>query len=160
MVNTQYSKLMLVPMEYPSPFPKVLGAFRVDPVIWIGHSFLAPGNLTIPINSSNPRWAGAFIPHIYSCEHKLTNNTVLFNHTSNQQNTKVLKREYLDLRINTFLIGGVDANVGTKDNITATPVENYIGLQEVQSYRKTSACHFLRLQFRKFINGTIDLSNT
>lgn len=143
-----------------APFPRDLGALRTEPVLWIGHSVLAPGNSTLPINSSDPRWSEAFIPQIFSCEHRLTNYTVLFNYTSSQQTTTVLRREFLEKIINTTYVPKVDANDGTKDNVTATPPENYIFPQDVQRYRQTGAYHSLGMQLRNFINGTIDLANT
>ncbi|KAF2671813.1 hypothetical protein BT63DRAFT_180532 [Microthyrium microscopicum] len=148
-----------IPVQKP-PYPKNLGAFRTEPLLWIGQSVLAPGNATLPHNSSDPRWTDAFVPKIYSCEHHLTNYTVLFNYTLNQQNTTVLKREYMGPIINTTYAHGVLSNDGTKDNTTANPASAYVFPQDVENYRMVGAYHSLGSVLRSFINGTINLSNT
>lgn len=76
------------------PFPEALGAFRTEPVIWIGYSVRTNPNEVPPLNRSMPGWSDAFIPKVIGCEHYETDYTVLFNLTGGQQITKVTERKF------------------------------------------------------------------
>jgi hypothetical protein len=147
-----------VPYDSP-PFPPHLGAFRTEPVLWIGYAKATDPNKPLPANSSMPGWSTAFSPHMFFCEHFVTRYTVLFNFTSGIQRTSVTNREFIRPIIDTHLLADVDANDGTKDNITATPASNYIYPQDVERYRLTAAYHSLGLLMRNFINGTISMAS-
>lgn len=62
--------------------------------------------------------------------------------------------------MNTEFLRGVDANDGTRDNITAIPAYEYILPQNVAKYRLTAAYHSLGLQLRTRINGSLSLLPT
>lgn len=138
----------------PPPYPKHLGAFRTEPVLWIGHSIqTTPG--TPPANRSVPGWDTAFEPSIFRCEHYLTDYTVEFDHTFSTQTTKVLRREYLYPVINTTYLPGVDANDGTNDNTTAVPESNYVLPLDFERYRLIGAYHALGFRLRTYLHGAV-----
>ncbi|KAK4454245.1 hypothetical protein QBC34DRAFT_342620 [Podospora aff. communis PSN243] len=137
-----------------SEWPKNLGAFRTEPVLWIGHSDLADPSQPMPIRDDD-RWFSGFIPTIFRCEHYYTQYKVQFNHTLSDQVINVLNRAYLRPVVDTTFQPGVDANDGTKDNITAVPEKNYVMPLDVENYRLTAAYHSLGTQLRYFINGSI-----
>ncbi|KXX76594.1 hypothetical protein MMYC01_204843 [Madurella mycetomatis] len=142
-----------VPIAGP-PFPKHLGAFRTEPVLWIGHSIpTTPG--TPPTNRSTPGWDTAFEPAIFRCEHYLTNYTVQFNHTFSTQTTTVLQREFLHPIIDTTYLPDRVANDGTKDNTTAVPESNYVLPLDYERYRVVGAYHSLGLRLREQVHGNI-----
>ncbi|KAK3943289.1 hypothetical protein QBC46DRAFT_282316 [Diplogelasinospora grovesii] len=143
-----------VPLQKP-PFPKNLGAFRTEPVLWIGHSDLKDPSQPTPRTRSDPAFNTSFIPTIFRCEHYVTNYTVQFNHTLNDQYTTVLNRTYLHPVVDTTFVPGKDANDGTKDNVTATPESNYVYPLDVENYRITGAYHSLGVAMRVHINGSI-----
>lgn len=43
----------------PPPYPKNLGAFRTDPVLWIGHSDLVDEGISVPKSNKEPGWSSA-----------------------------------------------------------------------------------------------------
>ncbi|KAK1759187.1 hypothetical protein QBC47DRAFT_99687 [Echria macrotheca] len=143
------------PVSLKPPYPKNLGAFRTEPVLWIGHSDQVDPTQPVPTEATDPKWNTSFVPVIFRCEHYVTNYTVQFNHTYSDQVVKVLKKTYLRPIINTTFVPGVEANDGTKDNVTATPESNYIRPLDVESYRFAGAYHSLGLQMRTFINGSL-----
>ncbi|KAI1798706.1 hypothetical protein F4811DRAFT_558556 [Daldinia bambusicola] len=140
------------------PFPETLGAFRTEPVIWIGYSVRTNSSDVVPLNRSVPGWSDAFIPKVIGCEHYEADYTVLFNLTGGQQVTNVTNRKFLRRIIDTTWIQGTDANDGTNDNTTAQPKSNYIYPRNVHQYRRVAAFHSIGSQLRQFINGTIDSS--
>ncbi|KAK3323879.1 hypothetical protein B0T19DRAFT_443338 [Cercophora scortea] len=137
------------------PYPPDLGAFRTEPVLWIGHSDLTNTSHPAPEVRTASNWNTSFTPVIFRCEHYVVNYTVQFSHTQSTQTTTVLNRSYLHPVINTTYIPHIDANDGTKDNITATPKANYIHPLDVDAYRLTAAYHSLGSQLRAHINGSI-----
>ncbi|KAI1102692.1 hypothetical protein F4804DRAFT_254747 [Jackrogersella minutella] len=138
------------------PFPETLGAFRTEPVIWIGYSVRANPDEDAPLNNSTPGWNEAFIPKVIGCEHYEAHYTVLFNWTGGQQITNVTERTFLRRVIDTTWIQGKDANDGTNDNTTASPESNYVYPRDVRRYRRVAAYHAIGSQLRGFLNGTID----
>jgi len=143
-----------VPKNMTPPWPKNLGAFRTEPVLWIGHSDLADPGQPIPAKDDS-RWLSAFVPTIFRCEHYYTQYQVQFNHTLSDQSIKVLNRTYLRPVVDTVFVRGKDANDGTKDNVTAIPEKNYVLPIDTENYRLTAAYHSLGSQLRYFINGSI-----
>ena len=139
----------------PPPFPKNLGAFRTEPILWIGYSDAADPKKEVPLSRQDPKWNESFIPTIIRCEHYVTNYKVQFNHTYSDQVTTILQRDYLRPIVNTTFVPGVDARDGTKDNVTATPESNYVMPLDVETYRLTGAYHSLGSQLRSVINGSI-----
>lgn len=142
-----------VPIAEP-PFPRHLGAFRTEPVLWIGHSIpTTPG--TPPTNRSAPGWDTAFEPAVFRCEHYLTNYTVQFNHTFSSQTTTVLQREFLHPIINTTYLPNRVADDGTRDNTTAVPESNYVLPLDYERYRVVGAYHSLGLRLREQMHGNV-----
>lgn len=138
------------------PYPQTFGAFRTEPVIWIGYSERTHPNETAPQNRSMPGWNDAFIPKIIGCEHYEAEYTVLFNLTGGHQFTNVLKRKYLNRVMETNWVQGDDANDGTNDNTTAYPKQNYVYPRDLYKYRRVATYHSMGAQLRGFLNGTIN----
>jgi hypothetical protein len=143
-----------IPKEGP-PFPPNLGAFRTDPVLWIGYSEATNLNATPPTDRTSPVWDSSFTPKIFRCEHYVTKYTAEFNHTFSEQSARMVKKDYLYPVINTTYVPGVDANDGTMDNVTATPESGYVMPLNTELYRLVSSYYSLGLQMRGHINGTI-----
>lgn len=55
---------------------------------------------------------------MFSCLHYETSYTVNFNYTAGIQNATVTNRKFIAPILDTEFLRGVDANDGTKDNIT------------------------------------------
>ncbi|CAG8957781.1 hypothetical protein HYFRA_00000119 [Hymenoscyphus fraxineus] len=144
----------------PPPWSPYLGAFRTEPIIWIGYATLKDQNSTFPHNSSDPRWATAFDTSMFSCTHHTTEYTVNFNYSSGLQKAKVTNRKFLAPIMNTTFLPNVDANDGTKDNVSAVPVEDYLFPQNTNKYRLTAAYHSLGLQLRNQLNGTVNFTES
>ncbi|TLD10450.1 hypothetical protein PgNI_05239 [Pyricularia grisea] len=138
-------------------YPSHMGAFRTDPLIWIGYSETMKPYDQLPVNRSDPEWNNAFVPKIFACEHYETKYTVQFNHTGGVQNTTVLSREFMRPIINTTYLAKVDAEDGTNDNTTAVPESNYIKPQDIAKYRLTAGYYGMGQQLRLFLNGTVSM---
>ncbi|KAL1837733.1 hypothetical protein VTJ49DRAFT_3449 [Mycothermus thermophilus] len=138
------------------PFPKNLGAFRTEPVLWIGYSKLTrPGKP--PQKKDDPDWNKAFEAAVLRCEHYLAKYTVRFNHTASDQTTTVLRREFLHPVIDTtYDPMRVDVDDGTFDNTTATPKSNYVfPVPDYENYRVVSAYHSLGSRLRAYLQGVV-----
>lgn len=140
----------------PPPYPPHLGVFRTEPVIWIGFTTLKDPSQPLPSNSSDPKYATAFEPHTFYCEHYVTHYTVNFNYSAGSQITSVTNRTFLTPIINTTYIPNQNAYDGTKDNTTAFPEGNYIYPKDLGHYRLIAAYHSLGAMLRQFVNSTID----
>ncbi|KAI2607883.1 hypothetical protein GGR54DRAFT_394580 [Hypoxylon sp. NC1633] len=138
------------------PYPETLGAFRTEPIIWIGYSVRTDPDKPAPLNKSMLGWNNAFIPKVIGCEHYEADYTVVFNLTGGQQITNVTERTFLRRVIDTNWIQDEDANDGTNDNTTAYPKRNYVYPRDVHRYRRVAAFHTIGLQLRGFLNGTIN----
>ncbi|KAI2470162.1 hypothetical protein F4781DRAFT_441945 [Annulohypoxylon bovei var. microspora] len=144
-----------VPTTTP-PFPETLGAFRTEPVIWVGYSIVSNPNEPIPLNKSSPGWMGAFVPKVIGCEHYEAHYTVIFNLTGGKQLTNVTERTFLRRVMETTWDQGEDADDDTNDNTTAHPKSNYVYPRDVRRYRRMAAYHTIGSQLRGFLEGTID----
>jgi hypothetical protein len=144
--------------KHPPPFPPHLGAFRTEPVLWIGFAYRNDPHKPLPTNSSDPLWAAAFTPKMFSCQHYVTNYTVLFNFTSGIQNATVVSVDYLRPVIATTFLPGINAMDGTKDNTTAVPQSHYVYPRDIEHYRLIGAYHSLGYLMRSLINGTISMA--
>jgi hypothetical protein len=136
------------------PFPRHLGAFRTEPLLWVGHSVLAE-NHPYTSDVTDPNWNSSFIPKIFSCVHYETEYTALFTHVSGRQEANITSRRFIAPIVNTTFVPGVKATDDTNDDTTAFPEENYIYPQDIERYRLTAAYHSLGSQVRGFTNGTI-----
>ncbi|KAK3687796.1 hypothetical protein B0T22DRAFT_498103 [Podospora appendiculata] len=142
------------------PYPQDFGAFRTEPIIWIGYTELLNPDEAVPSNSSDPAFDTAFIPKLFACEHYESVYTVTLNYTDAVQSTKVTNITFLHPVINTTYIADIDANDGTADNVTATPKDNYIHPTDVHRYRRVAAYHSLGYMLRFFINGTVEMDKS
>ncbi|KAI0382315.1 hypothetical protein F5Y04DRAFT_52790 [Hypomontagnella monticulosa] len=144
------------------PFPKNLGAFRTEPVLWIGYAVRTDPDGQPPLNRTMPGWNEAFIPKVMGCEHYVAHYTVAVNLTSGHQFTNVTEREFLYPVMNTTWIQGKDADDGTADNTTAVPASNYVypanysNPTALHQYREIGAYHSLGSCLRDFLNGTMN----
>ncbi|KAK3390146.1 hypothetical protein B0H63DRAFT_390151 [Podospora didyma] len=144
----------------PPPYPKHLGAFRTEPIIWIGYASIADPDKPIPNSPSDPAWATAFVPKLFACENYESSYTVLFNFTEGTQSTLVKNITFLHPVVNTTFLPNIDADDGTADNVTATPEANYILPADTHRYRRTAAFHSLGQLVRYFLNGTVEMENS
>ncbi|KAI1074237.1 hypothetical protein F5B20DRAFT_574232 [Whalleya microplaca] len=142
------------------PFPEDLGAFRTEPVIWVGYSVRVNPDEPAPANRTMPGWDDAFIPKVVACENYEAEYTVRFNLTGGQQFTNVTERKFVRRVIETTWEQGKDADDKTNDNTTATPKSNYVYPRDVHRYRRVAAFHGIGSHLRSFINGTVDASQT
>jgi hypothetical protein len=144
----------------PPPFPKHLGAFRVEPSLWLGYANLVDDEMPLPGNrSSDPEfWNTAFQTTIQMCELYETNYTIQINNTLSNQLATVKNQTFLSRVIDTIYVPHEDAMDGTMDNTTAVPEANYIYPTDVDRYRLTAAYHSISYLARQYINGTIDFS--
>ncbi|KAK0736129.1 hypothetical protein B0T21DRAFT_383761 [Apiosordaria backusii] len=140
------------------PFPEHLGAFRTEPVLWIGHSVRTRPNDTLPPSKKeNPDFQSGYEPVIFRCEHYVARYTIQFNHTFSSQSTTVLKKEHLKPIVDTVLkTANSTVSDGTNDTTIAEPRSNYIlPYPDYELYRLTAAYHALGLRFRNFLKGKI-----
>lgn len=151
--------------EMKPPYPKNFGAFRTEPVLWIGYSSFT-GTGVPPSNRDVPGWYDAYEAAVMRCDHYLTEYTVLFNHTFTDQTTTVLKRNYLHPIIDTTLVPAkklsdgitIDRNStdGTNDWNKAVPESNYVFPRDLKRYRLTAAYHTMGHTMRNFLEGYIE----
>ncbi|KAL2874782.1 hypothetical protein SGCOL_010036 [Colletotrichum sp. CLE4] len=140
----------------PPPYPKHLGAFRTEPVIWIGYSELNEAFTSVYLNSSEPvQNEDAFTPVLVACEHYEANYTAEIIYRDGMQLPKIKSRRFLAPVVNTTFFPGLDANDGTMDETIAVPESNYILPQDVKTYRRTAGYHSMGLFLRNKLNGTI-----
>ncbi|KAK0644393.1 hypothetical protein B0T16DRAFT_460455 [Cercophora newfieldiana] len=137
------------------PYPKNFGAFRTEPVVWIGYAEIADPTKPIPTDPSSPEWETAFIPKLFACENYESSYTVRVKYAEGAQSINTTNLTHHNPVINTTFLPHVDANDGTSDNITAVPESNYILPTDKARYRRTAAYHSLGLMLRTFLNGTI-----
>lgn len=144
------------------PFPKHLGAFRTEPVIWGGYAQRAHPDEAPPDNNTVAGWNESFIPKVFACEHYETAYTVNFTFEGKDQSTTVTDRKFLWPVQNTTFLPGVDANDGTNDNTTATPESGYVypypmsDFANTRRYRRLSTFHSIGFILRDVINGTLN----
>ncbi|KAK3292160.1 uncharacterized protein B0H64DRAFT_329234 [Chaetomium fimeti] len=140
--------------EMDPPYPEHFGAFRTEPLLWIGYS-IHTGSGNPPENRTVPGWDTAFEAAVFRCEHYLVNYTVQFNHTYSQQTTTVIERDYLHPIVDTEFVPGETADDGTNDNTTAIPESNYILPSDLETYRETAAYHSIGKRMRSYLGGTV-----
>ncbi|KAM0232508.1 hypothetical protein ACHAP5_010680 [Fusarium lateritium] len=145
------------PAEGP-PFPKNMGAFRTEPVIWLGYVEVEDLNVKHASNRSQKGWEDDYTPIITACEHWETNYTVELNYTGGRQSYKVHNRDYLSKIINTTYIGqATEPDDGTLDPTLAEPQDNFIFPQDWRKYRRIAAYHSLGKKLRDLLQGSIQL---
>lgn len=140
------------------PDPKNLGAFRTEPIIWIGYATRADPDKPLPKTRDSPGWESAFIPKIFGCENYESSYTVTYNYIDGKQTTNVTSLNFIRPVINTTYLPMVESQDDTADNITAVPESNYIFPRDKRAYRLTAAYHSLGLIARSFLNGTVTIN--
>ncbi|TDZ21196.1 hypothetical protein Cob_v005686 [Colletotrichum orbiculare MAFF 240422] len=144
-----------IPVMEP-PYPEHLGAFRTEPVIWIGYSELNDTFTRAYLNSSEPvQNPEAFTPVIVACEHYEANYTAELIYRDGMQLPRIKDRKFLAPVINTTYIPDLQVNDGTMDKTVAVPESNYILPQDIKTYRRTAGYHSMGLFLRTKLNGTI-----
>lgn len=147
-----------VPKQLP-PYPEKLGAFRTEPILWIGYAAVENPTAPQPENNTAEGWYDAYTPTIFGCEHYETKYSVQFNYTGGLPSHIIRERKFMSKVIDTRYIGDLDLYDGTLDNTTAIPESNYVYPTDIRRYRRTAAYHSLGNQMRYFINGTISMPN-
>ncbi|KAJ0161213.1 hypothetical protein CTA2_6594 [Colletotrichum tanaceti] len=144
-----------IPLMEP-PYPKHLGAFRTEPVIWIGYSELNDNYTSAYLNSSEPvQNPAAFTPVLVACEHYEAHYTAEIVYRDGMQLPTIKSRDFLAPVINTSLVPDAEADDGTLDRTVAVPESNYVLPQDVGAYRRTAGYHSMGLFLRAKLNGTI-----
>ncbi|KAF4950077.1 hypothetical protein FGADI_8416 [Fusarium gaditjirri] len=137
------------------PIPVNFGAFRTEPIMWIGYATM--DDLSVP-QSETPgtdEWRKAFTPVIIGCEHYEVNYTVQFNYTGGAQFVDIKRREYLRKVVNTTYIPEKDPDKRLKDRTQAVPGRNYIFPTDFKRYCRVAAYHSIGTILRQTLNGTI-----
>ncbi|OBS20354.1 hypothetical protein FPOA_06726 [Fusarium poae] len=142
-----------IPMQ-PPPYPKNLGAFRAEPIMWIGYCTVEDYSKPQPSNRGDKGWDDAYTPVIIGCEHYEVNYTIRFDIVSGVQSHKVLHREYLRKVLNTTLTSEMDTDGNLTDRTRAIPEQNYVYPSDLGEYRLTAAYHSLGYALRHTFNGT------
>ncbi|KPM42968.1 hypothetical protein AK830_g3585 [Neonectria ditissima] len=143
-----------VPVHGP-PYPRNLGAFRNEPILWIGYASLNDLTKKPPINDTQEGWFDAFTPTIFGCENYEIQYTVEFNYTNGRQRHKVKNRQYLRKVIDTTMVPGALTDDGTFDKTTAFPESNYILPQDTRKYHRIGGYHSMGKYLRDLLNGTM-----
>ncbi|KAL6412988.1 hypothetical protein AUP68_02482 [Ilyonectria robusta] len=148
-----YNGSAIVPQ--PPPFPTNLGAFRTEPMIWIGYAAVEDTTQKHERNRSQKSWNTNYTAVIFSCEHRETNYTVDFNYTGGIQTYNVTKRDYKQKIINTKFAGNFSDD-GTFDRTYATPDSKYVTPKSDYGwYRQVAAYHSLGKKLRDLLAGEI-----
>ena len=140
------------PIQKP-PYPKNLGAFRTEPIMWIGYSTIEDYSKRKPMVPGEDDWDSAYTPVIIGCEHWEVNYTIRFNWTGEAQSHEVLNRTYLRKVVNTTLTTKLDPDKRLNDRTSAVPESNYVLPRDVAEYRLIAAYHSLGKTFRNFLYG-------
>lgn len=136
------------------PFPKNLGAFRTEPIMWIGYCTVEDYSKSQPNSDDVEGWHTAYTPVIFGCEHYEVNYTIQFDYVGGVQSHKVLHRDYLRKVVNTTLTSETDPDRRLNDRTKAVPEENYVFPSDVGEYRLTGSYHSLGYALRHIFNGT------
>ncbi|KAF5000145.1 hypothetical protein FGRMN_1959 [Fusarium graminum] len=142
------------------PYPKNMGAFRTEPILWFGYADVEERDKPQPDKPLEGDWFKAYTPTIFGCEHYHTNYTVQFNYSGGLQFHHVKQRKFLKKVIDTTFLPGVkDPDKGLKDRTVAKPEENYVYPTDIENYRMTAAYHAVGSQLRAILNGTTTMPN-
>lgn len=140
--------------KHKPPYPKNLGAFRTEPIMWIGYCTVEDYSKPQPPEPGKGDWYEAYTPVILGCEHYHVNYTVQFDWVGGRQVHRVLRREYLRKVVNTTWTPELDPDRRLKDRTIAVPEENYVLPKDVEEYRLTAAYHSIGYSLRRILNGT------
>ncbi|KAK7943959.1 uncharacterized protein PG986_013072 [Apiospora aurea] len=138
-----------------SELPPHLGAFRTEPIIWLGYSVRQGQDAKQPNNDTEPGWNESFVSKMFACEHYVVDYEVDFRFEGKEQSTTVKNRTFLHPVLDTVYQPGTEANDGTGDNITALPEDRYVYPNDTGPYRLLAAYHSLGAHLRGIMNGTV-----
>ncbi|KAH7239796.1 hypothetical protein B0J15DRAFT_141753 [Fusarium solani] len=144
------------------PYPANLGAFKAEPIIWLGYTTVDDITKRQPERKGAPGWDEAFTPAVLACEHYVTNYTVNLTYTGGLQNYNVTQRDYMYKVINTTYDETLKVPTdGLLNGVVAVPKENYVLpiKENMETYRRIAAYHSLGKVLRDMVNGTIELPN-
>ncbi|KAI8665359.1 hypothetical protein NCS56_00971600 [Fusarium sp. Ph1] len=151
-INSSFGGMPL----FDPPYPKNMGAFRTEPIIWIGYVTVNDTSLPQPLRRNASDWYEAYKPVIFGCEHYEVNYTIRFNYTRAEQSHKVIGRKFLNKVVDTrYLPNQRDPDKRLKDQTVATPEENYVLPNDLHRYRRVAAYHTLGYGLRRYLNGTM-----
>ncbi|UPK92918.1 hypothetical protein LCI18_003853 [Fusarium solani-melongenae] len=151
-INSSFSGMPL----FDPPYPKNMGAFRTEPIIWIGYVTVNDTSLPQPIFRNASDWNEAYKPVIFGCEHYEVNYTVRFNYTRAEQSHKVIGRKFLNKVVDTtYLPNQRDPDKRLKDHTVATPEQNYVLPNDLHRYRRVAAYHTLGSGLRRYLDGSL-----
>ncbi|KAF5027073.1 hypothetical protein F66182_842 [Fusarium sp. NRRL 66182] len=139
------------------PFPENLGAFRTEPMIWIGYAAVEDYNKLHANSSEADGWNDDYTPIIFACDHWEVNYTVTFNYTAGFQTYNVTNRDYKRKIIDTTWSSWTNESTdGTADGNVAEPERNYVSPRnDYARYRRIAAFHSLGLKLREAIFGNV-----
>ncbi|KAI3572554.1 hypothetical protein IWW34DRAFT_824344 [Fusarium oxysporum f. sp. albedinis] len=129
-----------IPKQKP-PYPDNFGAFRTEPIIWIGYATVDNLSVPQPDTPGEGDWNKAYTP---------------FNYTGGVQSFDIKRQDYLRRVVNTTYIPRKDPDERLKDRTQAVPESNYILPIDVKAYHRTAAYHSIGYGMRGFLNGTIE----
>ncbi|KAM0561389.1 hypothetical protein ACHAPJ_003270 [Fusarium lateritium] len=139
------------------PYPKNLGVFRTEPILWFGYSDVKDRSVEQPSVPGEGDWDKAYTPKIFGCEHYKTKYKVKVNLTGEVQTHQVLDRKFLEKVIDTTFIPEKDPDKRLKDRTQAKPEKNYVYPSDLENYRETAAYHSIGSALRLILNGTTTL---
>lgn len=161
--NTQLKAVNFggIPLMNP-PFPENLGAFRTDPVVWVGYSEIVDSSVPpfLQENQAFPFNRKAWEPVLVACEHYEADYTVELRYIDGMQPRRIKERKLLSPTINTTFMEGATANDGTDDDTLAVPESNYIFPTDVKRYKRTAAYYAMGSAFRERVDGAIQVDDT
>ncbi|KAI1052941.1 hypothetical protein LB506_010005 [Fusarium annulatum] len=146
------------PIQDP-PYPDNLGAFRTEPIMWIGYATVDDLSVPQPKEPGTEEWMKAYTPVIIGCEHYEVNYTAQINYTSGAQSFHFRRREPLRKVVDTTYIPEKDPDRRLKDRTQAVPDSNYIFPRDVKRYRRTAAYHSIGAALRRYLHGTVRMPN-
>ncbi|KAF5723819.1 hypothetical protein FMUND_1427 [Fusarium mundagurra] len=141
------------------PYPDNFGAFRTEPIMWIGYATVDDLSVPQPGVPGTEAWKKAYTPVIIGCEHYEVNYTAQFNYTGGAQFVDIKKREYLRKVVDTTYIPEKDPDKRLKDRTQAVPDRNYVFPTDVKRYRRVAAYHSIGYMLRSWLNGTTTMPN-
>lgn len=137
-----------VPIPKP-PYPKSLGVFESEPVLWIGHSVNT--SKPYPPDSPHAKWVNVHEPKIFKCVAHETNYTFQLHYIDTVQTHVRQQRDFLRPIIDTT----VTVDPQNKTKYVASPEYNFIRPSDKEKYKYTSTYHALGALYRNFLRGHI-----
>ncbi|KAF5626975.1 hypothetical protein F52700_8458 [Fusarium sp. NRRL 52700] len=147
-----------IPIHDP-PYPDNLGAFRTEPIIWIGYATVDDLSVPQPDMPGTEAWMKAYTPVVIGCEHYQVNYTVQFNYTAGVESFDIKRRDYLRKVLDTTYIPQEDLDKRLEDRTQAVPKSNYVFPKDVKNYRRMSAYHSIGKILRQYLDGFVRMPN-